>query len=361
MHRSLMLVLTLASPLLLSLPQGLKSSSAMAEPRAAHQQALLPDGRVLVIAGCVVDGCDEGLSNSTEVYDPNTGQFTQGPDLQVPRAGHVAVRLQDGRILVFGGWSGTDATDQVEAWDPRAKTFEAAGTLQMKRDGFTATLLQDGTVLITGGYHGNMRRLNSAEVYDPKTQTSTLVGALHSPRMSHAANLLQDGRVLVTGGSRDRGEVLGSAEVYDPTTKMFLSVENLRALRHKHAAVTLQDGRVLILGGSGSTEDREQWRSTEIFNPQTLKFEAGPNMHEGRYKFTDAVSLLPDGRVLVSGSGRQAEVYLPKSNTFEVMHGPEMDLSYTVSTVLPGGQVLVTGGYDERIQIQRSSWLYPEP
>ncbi len=36
--------------------------------RAAHAASLLPDGRVLITGGCIVDGCGEATA-STEIFD----------------------------------------------------------------------------------------------------------------------------------------------------------------------------------------------------------------------------------------------------------------------------------------------------
>lgn len=71
----------------------------MTAPRAAPAVAALPDGRVLVAGG--YDG-SESLS-SAEVFDPATGSFAATSSLNVPRFGAVATALSDGRILVTGG------------------------------------------------------------------------------------------------------------------------------------------------------------------------------------------------------------------------------------------------------------------
>jgi N-acetylneuraminic acid mutarotase len=83
--------------------------------------------------------------------------------------------------------------------------------MDLPRSGHTATLLTDGRVLIAGGYNGEY--LATAEVYDPASNTWRTI-SMASPRSNHTATLLQDGRVLVTGGSNSRN--LTTAEVYTP-------------------------------------------------------------------------------------------------------------------------------------------------
>ena len=72
--------------------------------------------------------------------------------LNVPRAGHAAVRLRNGKVLIVGG-SG-DRT--AEIYDPRNDNFMLSNSMMMAaRAAPTATLLNDGRVLIAGGLDNN--------------------------------------------------------------------------------------------------------------------------------------------------------------------------------------------------------------
>ena len=50
------------------------------------------------------------------------------------------------------------------------------GSLNIPRYGHTATLLPNGKVLVTGGRGYNYEALNSAELYDPATGTWSITG-----------------------------------------------------------------------------------------------------------------------------------------------------------------------------------------
>jgi hypothetical protein len=170
------------------------------------------------------------------------------------------------------------------------------------RGGPTLSPLPNGLMLVAGG-NREMTPIAAAEIFDPLTENFASVAAMTSPRAEHAVVSLRDGRVLVTGGHAvRRGRALRSAEIYDPATGTFSPTGDMRAARTKHAAVLLADGRVLIIGGSDDGQDREgMHRSTEIFDPATGRFEAGPDMHHARHKVRDAVVALRDGTVVGRG------------------------------------------------------------
>ena len=332
---------------------------AMREARAGHTATLLPDGQVLVTGGCVVDGCDGGLTPSAELYDPVQNTFSTASDLAVARVGHQAVMLPTNKVLILGGWAGDEVTATAERYDPKTGQFEVVGEMLEPRDGFTATQLQDGRVLVTGGYNGSMNRLSSAELYDPATGRFKATTPMHETRMSHSASLLPDGRVLIVGGSRARGDVSATAEIFDPVTQQFSLVGDLNTPRHKHAAVVLQDGKVLIVGGAGVGDWSEQYNSTELFDVATLSFRPAATMTTQRFKLPDAVTLLSSGEVLVAGGGARAEIYQPETDTFSPAAGVlGFDLAYTTTTPLQDNRVLIAGGYSESIQVVNNAWLY---
>lgn len=332
---------------------------AMHEARAGHTATRLPDGRVLVTGGCIVDGCDGGVTASTELYDSVQNTFRDWPSLEVARVGHQAVQLENGEVLILGGWAGKAVTAVVERYAPQTETFAVMGEMLEARDGFTTTRLQDGRVLIAGGYSGSMDRLESAELFDPETDRFTALSSMHEARMSHSASLLADGRVLIVGGSRASGTVSTTAELFDPSTGQFSLIGPLTMPRHKHAAVVLQSGNVLIIGGAGAGDWDEQYNTTELFDAASQTFRPAASMSSQRFKLPDAVALLPSGAVLVAGGGVQAELYHAETDTFSpVMKEIGFDLAYSTVTALGDSRMLIAGGYDEGIRVMDNAWLY---
>ena len=133
-------------------------------PRAKFGVALLPDGRSLV-AGGQVGGAFRPGTTATEIYDPNTGALTPGPQMSLSRfkLRKAVVPLGEGRILIAGG------ADQPEIYDAASNSFHTVTGSRL--DCFyysTATRLSDGEVLIVGGYaRPGGAAVNHAWLYQP--------------------------------------------------------------------------------------------------------------------------------------------------------------------------------------------------
>jgi hypothetical protein len=140
------------------------STGAMTVPRGKFGGVLLPDGRVL-IAGGQAGGAWGTRVTSTQIYDPRTGRFIPGPELNDDRfkLSKAVVSLKDGRVLIAGG------AEQPEVYDPASGAFVPVGGAKL--DGFlfsTATLLDDGRVLLAGGYaRPGGSGVNHAWLYQP--------------------------------------------------------------------------------------------------------------------------------------------------------------------------------------------------
>ena len=250
----------------------------------------------------------------------------------------------------------------LELYDPASGTFAAAGAMDMARANHQAVLLQDGRVLFVGGVGTGWTFLSSAELYDPATGAFTATGSMSVPRESHAALRLADGRVFVVGGHQGRREAIElytSAEIYDPASGLFAPAGDMAIRRHKHDAVLLADGQVLITGGTDERDNRGVYTSTEIYDPISGIFRAGEDMQRPRYKHNGTSLLLPDERVLLAGGATQAEVYDPQTGVFALVGGEaRMVGQFSASALLPDGRVLITGGYGENRGPQNSAWIY---
>jgi galactose oxidase-like protein/Kelch motif protein len=330
----------------------LPAGPVMSVERAAHTATRLPDGMVLV-AGGFRPG--EVTLASAELFDPQTGTFSPTGQMTSVRSGHTATLLKNGFVLLSGGFDDEAPLRTAELYDPATGRFERTGSLRARRGGATATLLRDGRVLVAGGYDGD-RSLASADLYDPRTGRFSRTGALRAPRAAHTATRLRDGRVLMTGGGNLQDRVLRSAEIYDPRTGRFSATGSLMIRRHKHAAALLRDGRVLVLGGSDERDWGNRYRSAELFNPRTGRFSRAAALSRARFKFPDAVVVMPSGAVLVAGGAEVVERF--GGGRFASVALLDAARYNPTATLLRGGEVLIAGGYDRSIKPTAQSFLY---
>ncbi len=273
----------------------------LAFERESPSATLLSDGRVLVAGGwgCDRDSETSALGNggrvryclaskrrpldSVEIYDPATKSFALvEARMQVPRAGHTATLLNDGTVLIVGGYTGTeDWGTHAEVFDPTQPSGQAFRPLDplsptileaepaldcrdclggVRKADHTATLLQDGTVLIAGGWRGpvDAQVFGGALRYRPGDAGLTLAHTTGAPLLLAAgatATLLSDGRVVFAGGHRDHS-VQGSAEtpltttvIYDPATERTIDGPPLGVARVGHSATLIHDDTIVFAGG----------------------------------------------------------------------------------------------------------------
>lgn len=331
----------------------------MGARRAAHSATVLPDGRMLLAGGFQDDGHGRELAiASAELFDPATETFTYTSTLNEPRDGHGAVLLNDGTVLIVGGWGINERTDTAEIYDPATGKFTWVGSLSAPRANLTATLLRDGRVLIAGGSRARNMLSVTAELYDPATRAFSPAGALTEGREGHTATLLDDGRVLLVGGTGPNDRVLRSAELFDPETGQFTATADLNIPRRKHAAVLLENGSVLVMGGSDQRDWRGQYRSTEVYDPATGAFMPGPELNSPRFKLADAVVTLSDGRVLVGGGEAHVELFNPSERRFALSQTLDEDYFFATATRLVDGRVLIAGGYNRNIEVTDRAWIF---
>jgi hypothetical protein len=273
------------------------------------------------------------------------------------RQGHAAVKLPDGRVLVMGGCIATSLActtylRSADLFDPATGRFTAVGAMAAARAYFAAELVPGTGVLVAGGYRSANTPLGSAEIYLPGTQAFVPTGPLATPRAYASASLLADGSVLVSGGQGTPSganpvPILATAERYVPSSGSFAAAGSLGAGRRWATSTSLGAGGVLVAGGSGPAA----LASAELFGGSA--FAATGSLLQARYDHT-ATRLAPDGAVLACGgtSGAaflsSAELFDPATGTFSAAPGLTGARSQQTSTMLSDGvSVLVAGGRDQ--------------
>ncbi|WP_437850211.1 kelch repeat-containing protein [Sorangium sp. So ce363] len=324
------------------------------------------------------------------------------PPMITPRGEHTATVLQDGRVLIAGGYPELDgppyttreamSLKAVEIYDPATGTWSPAAPLLQARSGHAAILLPDGHVLVAGGRMMNAQAqgtsLSSAEIYDPMSDTWTPAGPLS---IAHPAPsmMLAGGRPVLVGlawqdvyDEFDGQFVLHyyqNAAIYDPGSRGWTDLPHCDAVDRwvrlpyrpqPVSATLLHDGRVMVAGGGCSLYDLET---------QLWTWEQGAVKPTTEYAYPGATTL-PGGGVLVVGgtfpAGPDPEIhafsqlYLPQDERWEPTPGPYAPASSPCggnssgiqgmrTSVLPSGKVLLTGGVEPCRPAGSSASVFP--
>jgi N-terminal glycosyl-hydrolase-114-associated domain/Kelch motif/Galactose oxidase, central domain len=284
------------------------SAGNMTTARSSHTATLLNNGDVLVAGGWVNSTVTD--TASAEIYNPSTNSWTVVGSMANARYNHTATLLSNGEVLVAGG----DATGtSAEIYNPTTQTWTATGSMNVSRYGHTATLLPNGMVLVAGGCCTTgiepgttqtvSEALTSSELWNPATGQWTLTGSMANMHAFHTANLLTNGTVLVEGGTSLQlppgPEVVGASEVYNPATGTWTTVGSLNVARYYATSGLLTGDEVLVAGGDGGG-CCSGLSSDELYSTATQSWQEMPAMTAGAYLLASA--LLSNGaEMLVSG------------------------------------------------------------
>jgi len=279
-------------------------------------QVMLPDGRELVAGGH--NGGGIGIVN-TVIFDPSTSQWRRVADLNLARWYPSATTLSDGRVLALGGDMQNDAPATApEVYDASANTWTALAGAQLNVAEYPQTyVMPDGKIFIAAAADRQSR------ILDVAGQTWTNLG-ISPPSFGTSAMYLPGKVIEASGGSppNDSDPVTTTTSVIDlnQTSPVWRQTAPMAYGRSQHNLVLLPDGQVLAVGGATQTSliATSGVLTAEMWNPTAETWATMASMQDPRMYHSIAL-LLPDGRVLAAGGGRNssavdyptAQIYSP--------------------------------------------------
>jgi galactose oxidase len=323
--------------------------------------------------------------------------------------------LPTGKLLAWGKYeSGTTSMANPRLWNPSAGPPSSAISLSTPDMLFCSghTLMADGRVMVSGGHFDDDRGLRATNIFDPVSQTwATGLPKMAQGRWYPTVTTLADGRLVTVAGRDSASNEVLVPEIWEggrwvrlpgaslrlpyypflflaPNGRVFYAGDRVQArwldvdasgaggrgkwttaaaLKHLWpnnrdygSAVMYETGKVLVVGGGGdpsrATPDPKSAAPTAT--AETIDLEvAGPSwkntdpMHSARRHLN--ATILPDGQVLVTGGSssggfntlagavRAAEVWNPQTGHWTQLAANSVDRVYhSVSLLLPDGTVL---------------------
>lgn len=316
-------------------------------PETPVHAQLLSDGKVLSWAS----DPNTATYQAASVWDPALDSYTLVANTVINMfcSGHTT--LPDGRLLVTGGHDPGTGTIRyglraIQTFDPVTETWAPAGTMASGRWYPTNTTLGNGSVLIVSGLNSTGTDNKYAEIWTNGT-VRKLTPALSMP-LYPWMYLMADGRVFNPGPnkqSRFLNTVGKGAWVKGPVSRI--------TNRGAGASVMYDLGKIMMVGGANpptATADIIDMNGTRVWKPTA-------NMSRPRRQHTATV--LPTGDVLVTGGTYKPgpndptgavytpELWNPTTGLWTALNPMAMRRTYhSIALLLPDGRILVGGGTD---------------
>ena len=289
----------------------------------------LADGALLVTGGHIESHV--GLPDAS-LFDAFTSSWLRLPDMNAGRWYPTNTTLADGDVVVLSGevaGSG-DMNELPQRYLAGSRTWRDLTTAQLRMPYYPRMFLApDGRLLFAGPSRGT-RWLSTSGTGAWTTGPTSNFGT-----RSYGPAVILDGRVYLVGGGDPPTATVETLDlnVASPTWRY---VASMSTPRRQHNATILPDGRVLVTGGSrGSGFDNASSPvlHAELYDPAANRWTrlASNTVYRG---YHSTALLLPDGRVLSAGGrrARTAEVYSPPY----LFRGARPVVGSAPDTVMPG-------------------------
>ncbi len=339
--------------------------------------ANLPDGRLITWSSKYrysYTETEDGMT-FTEIFDPTSGTHGQGLGLTTSNTDHDMFcpginNLPDGRILSAGGTS----SERTSIYDPSTGLWSVASDMNIPRGYQGNVTLSDGSVFTLGGSWGDGITVvggKDAELWSPETGWILLPGITgadiftQNDLNTEVQGLYRvdnhlwlwaapDGRIFHAGPSEEMhwidvdngGSIVSAGQRGTDTYSM------------KGNTVMFDIGKILKTGGAQSYSSNHPAKENAYvidINTSTAQVTQVGDMNFERTMHNSTV--LPNGQVLITGGLDHAEVFSdtgaaltaelfdPVTNTFTPVAGMATPRTYhSVAILLEDGRVFVGGG-----------------
>jgi hypothetical protein len=263
-----------------------------------------------------------------------------GPVLSWPSEFTHASLLANGKVLL---WPPYNFGDNARVWDPATNTFVVSPKAGYNIFCTGHSHLADGRLLVSGGEIGAvLYGIPNASIYDPTTDTWTRLPDMQSPRWYPTNTTLANGDVLVTSGQIDpvRG-INGLPQIWQAATSTWQDLNSAQLILPLYPRMFLApNGNVFYAGEA----PQSRYLNTTGTGEWSLVAKSSTSRDYGSaVQYGDGKILIVGGRNPPTATAEVIDLTAPTPAWRLVgsMAYPRRQLN---ATLLPTGQVLVTGG-----------------
>ncbi len=278
----------------------------------------LPDGRLLITGGTI-----SGTRGDPRavIFDPATNSWTPTSSMAQGRYYPTTTVLSNGNVVAISGSDETaTVVDIPEVWNGSSWRRLTSASLSIPNPYYPAVFLAPNGKPFLAGFQASTRYLSTGST----GQWNTVATRNAPDRKLGSAVMYAPGKVLYAGGG---DPPTSSAEVIDlnAASPGWRDVAGMQFARRQMNATILADGSVLVTNGTsgpGFNDVTQAVEEAELWNPATEAWTTMAREAVGR-TYHSAALLLPDGRVLSSGSGEGGGVSFENSQfTMQVFSPP---------------------------------------
>lgn len=239
------------------------------------------DGKIFVMGGA--DYLKDGIMDLVEIYDPETGVWSESTPLPVP-IDHTTAVVYENKLYIVGGFlEDKTATDKVWMYDPETDVWTEEPPLPTARGALAAEVI-DGNIYAIGGVGLDHKPVATNEMYSIENESWITKEPLIKPR-HHIASAVVDEKLYILGG-----RVFGNGEPseinaaltnmddnlrYDPKSNNWTKLDSMEMRRSGFVASVL-DGQIYAIGGQTAKGGSDK---VERYDPIVDKWFIAPNMH----------------------------------------------------------------------------------
>jgi N-acetylneuraminic acid mutarotase len=250
------------------------AKTPMRQPRIRFATAVY-DNKIFVIGG-ERDAIYSPACKTVEVFDPVTDVWTYATPMPEPRS-QMCANVVNGKIYVIGGTTSPTPnitldegiTNTTMVYDPDTGTWTTEAEIPEAISNYASTVFEDRifvfgglgifiTPAVMNGYRVDIVPTNNTYIYDPKTNVWSL-GEQLPYRLAGAVACASTGvmatkGIYIFGGAyADYGGHLELTQVYDPISNSWINGTIIPETQGYYRAVALDD-TIYVMGGMNTNQ-----------------------------------------------------------------------------------------------------------